>query len=326
MGKNIIWESKVNADLFDPEFPMQLQIDPATLPPKEQSFFYELKVKVSVQTAGFSDQINRFFLPDSVIRNCKTEMDRYSEILSVQISSVLKLFRDFGFIISNAAISGSPIEPVNMVCLQLLQGNEKEYDKRGKLIVPITAISIIPDALWLRNQVIHFYQSEIVNSIKQQARNEIAKAIHPRQQTPLSFSDLVQRLFSAKGLKTKATAEMILETAQFHQKAPVLAAGNLKMPSKYGAFPEVSPPEWMIYLEKKDGTWQIETYSRGIDAQNRLVSIWKRDHVRAALALYDLVPIKYSFAAHTEYGLVYIAPIEAKVYDQIQTVWSNDPS
>ena len=85
-------------------------------------------------------------------------------------------------------------------------------------------------------------------------------------------------------------------------------------------------PEWMIYLEKKDGTWQIETYSRGIDAQNRLVSIWKRDHVHVALALYDLVPIKYSFAAHTEHGLVGITPIEAKAYDQIQTVWSRDPA
>ena len=326
MEKSIVWETQVNADLFDPGFATQLPIDPARLPPKEQCFYYELEVTVSELTAGFAEQINHFYLPETILRNCKTEMDRYSGILSVQISAVLKLFRDYGLEISNATISGAPIEPSDAVYIQLVQGRDKEYDRKGGLIVPMTAISIIPDRIWLHNHIIHYRQTEFYNYIRRQVQKEIDEIKHPQQQESIPFSDLIQRLFSVKELKTNASTNTIMETALFDQKPPVLAYGNLREPARASAFPETLTPAWMIYLEKEDGAWRIETYSKGIDAQRHLATIWKQGHVRAALALHNLVSIPYSFIAHTENGLVSIAPLEVSVYDQIQVVWKKAPS
>ena len=326
MEKSIVWGTQVNADLFDPDFATQLQIDPAVLPSREQCFYYELEVTVSALTAGFSEQIKHFYLPDTILRNCKNEMNRYSEILSAQITSVLKLFRDYGLEISNATISGAPIEPSDAVCIQLLRGKDKEHDKKGRLIVPMTIISIIPDRLWLHNQIIHYCQTEIVDHIKHQVQKEIAEIKHPQQQKMIPFRALIQCLFSIKGMKTNASADTIIETARFDKKPPMLAYGNLKEPTRGSVFPEIPTPAWMIYLEKRDGSWKIETYSKGIDAQSRLVSIWKQSHIRTALALHNLVSIQYSFIAHTENGLVSIAPLEATVYDKIQVVWKKDLS
>ena len=50
--KEIIWQSKVNADLLSESFYEQLGLENADLPPTEQPFYYDLDVEVSLLNAG----------------------------------------------------------------------------------------------------------------------------------------------------------------------------------------------------------------------------------------------------------------------------------
>ena len=221
MERIILWEFSTKADVLHPDFYEQLTIDFSTLPPVEQSFDYDLEISVSILASLNKEKVNSFFLPQSVTRNCRTDMNRFGEVLSAQASTVLQLFRDMGYTISMTTISADRMESSDKVTLRLLRGKDIEYDAKGKRKETVTAICIVPDREGFQNILTAYCKNRITEQIRKQVREEVAEISHPRKAVFVTFNELLHRIFSADGLRTQGTVEAIAESAHFNNKAPV---------------------------------------------------------------------------------------------------------
>lgn len=326
--KEIIWQSKVKADIFSPEFYEQLGLEDAELPSTEQPFYYTLDIEVSVLNALVDEKVRSYDFRERSIRNSLNPKDIFGSILSDQISTVYKIFKHLGYQFSDVSICAEPLEELNSVTITLSKGKAKEYDKNGKLKEIMIVISTIPYGPGFRKNIERFVMEGCIALEREYHQKQMSLPEPPVQL--ISFHELLAAV--ADGIAANSDNEEhstsilndLIESCHLKKERPLRIEGRCgRVESSDDPGTTVKVPEWMLYSERDNGMWSISEHRSGTDVQYELIDDWKRKTTRIAIPFHNLKPVKYSVLAKQAHGYTKIANAEGQRYSTLQIMWDE---
>ena len=326
--KEIIWQSKVNADILSESFYEQLGLENADLPPTEQPFYYDLDVEVSLLNAGMSERIQQFSFKTSYYSKTNDLKDRFSNILNEQISTVRDIFKDLGYQFANISICAEPLENPTDVTITFSRGKDKEYDNKGRLKSIFTVTSIIPCGPGFRAQIQQLVLDGCLALEREYQQKFLASLETPVPTVPLKqlLTTIASVITSVTDIHENAQALTAswLEDCRIQKKKPLSIEGRLgRSEASTPETVEVACPPWLLYTEKTNGIWYIDGFESGAGLQYELAETWKRKTTRIAVPLHDLKPLRYSLLARKANGIAMVSVEEAKNYSSVQVMWDE---
>lgn len=326
--KEIIWQSKVQADILSPDFYEQLGLENIELPSTEQLFYYTLDIEVSALNALVEERVKNYDFRERSIRKSLDPKDIFGSILSDQISTIYKIFKGLGYKFSDISICAEPLEALNSVTITLSKGKAKEYDKNGKLKEVMTVISTIPYGPGFRKNIERFVMEGCI---------ALEREYHQKQMSlpepPVQSISLYELLFAvADGIAANSDNEEhstgilndLIESCHLKKDHPLLIEGR-RGSVEPSDDPEttVTTPEWMLYSERDNGMWSISEHQSGTDVQYELIDDWKRKTTNIAIPFHNLKLVKYSVLAKQTHGYTKIANAEGQRHSTLQIMWDE---
>lgn len=326
--KETIWQSNVQADIFSPDFYAQLGLENTELPPKDQPFYYDLDVTVSLATSQMEDRIERYCYRRPIRQRATASKDKYGAILGEQINEVLLLFREMGYALKNVEICAEPMENPQEVILALSKGPNKEYDKKGNPKSVFILVSIIPNGPGFRANLKRFVSELPLKPMKEEIRKQTEPPKPSAEMISLEtlFLPIAQEI--AANSQAETDPQMIVDSmkSNYHvrsmQPFSMYGRRGLVNPVEKQA-KEVPAPAWLLYTEKSNSEWSIVELKSGLEAQYELERIWKRKTTHTAFVLHDLHPVSYTLFGKQEQGYLKISKLEASHYPALRVIWDN---
>lgn len=140
--KEIIWQESFQADILAPNFCKQLKLEQSTLPPVEQSFYYNMDIQVPLAVMRQVEYIDAYPLPSSP-RYCECE-DKFGYILREQVRRIEDMFQTLGYQLKDTCICGELMDNPYEVTLMLWKGIPKENFANGALKPVYRTMVVIP--------------------------------------------------------------------------------------------------------------------------------------------------------------------------------------
>lgn len=334
--KPIVWYTKLRADIFCKDFCEQLHLENIKLPPDDPSFYYDLGIIVNSINVYNVDKIRQYLFDHGSYRSLGDLYEEFDDILRQQFKPVYEAFKAFGYRFGSAFIcalgSGDPDE----VTILLLRGQDKEYDKKGKLKKIITVSSAIPNGVGFSNLLSEFLSAKKSASVAAKSKDQIVPEFdHPQEQTipPLSsepqitLSELFNAIVVGVAEKTNIRASI---TNELTAKYRIVNNDPLLIESTYSEEIQSNPmtsavtyPQWFLYCEMKDHTWNISAFPSGPELQRKLLDICKQKSTYIAVPFHNLTPISYTLSAKLFMGYTKINFAEASRYSDVQIMWDD---
>ena len=325
----MVWHVEVHADIFSKDFCEQLHLDRIEWPPVDQPFYYDLGIRVSSVNIYDTERIRQYLFDHDTYRSLGDLREEFDAILGEQFKPVYEAFKSLGYVFGNTFIYPGGMDAADSVKIFLFRGQEKEYDKKGKLKKIFTVHSNIPHGVGFGNFLDKYVAAvkadlQIANS----SESGDSQAIGSQDQIVFpSSSDsqiTLHKLFEAlaAGVPTNA---IIHTTQQYRilQNNPLLIESRSGESRSDSIMDTVTRPQWCLYTETKDHAWNILAFSSGDDLQRKLLGICKKRLTRIAVPFCNLKPIEYTLSAKLFSGYTKIPLAKAYQYSDLQIMWNH---
>lgn len=334
--KAIAWYAKLRADIFSKDFCEQLHLENIKLPPDDPSFYYDLGIIVNSINVYDMEKIEQYLFDHGSYRRLGDLYEEFEAILRQQFKPVHEAFKAFGYRFGSAFIcalgSGDPDE----VTILLLRGQDKEYDKKGKLKRIITVSSTIPIGVGFGNLLSEFLSAKRSASTAAKSTDQVVPASNysqeqvvppPPPEPQITLRELFDAIVGGVAEKANIRASIANELTAAYRLAsndPLLIESTYsKEVQSTPMISAVTYPQWFLYTEMKDHTWSISAFPSGSDLQSKLLNICRQKSTYIAIPFHNLKPINYSLSAKLFVGYTKIAPAEASRYSDIQIIWDD---
>ena len=332
-NNTIVWCTEIHADIFSKDFFEQLHIEKIKLPPIDQSFYYDLGIWVNSINAYDTEKIRQYLFDRGSYRSLRNLDEEFDIILGEQFEPVYKAFKSLGYIFGSTFICAGGSGTPDSVRILLFRGQEKEYDKNGKLKKIITVHSHVPHGVGFSNLLRELVSTK--KEILEVANTDklfVPESDCPQEQNvpPLSSVSQItlQVLFKAVSTGVKANASIctneLIERCRILQRNPLLIEStNSKEVQVAPTIDMVAYPQWCLYTETKNHTWNISTFSSGAELQSKLLDICRQKSTYIAVPFHNLEPIDYTLSAKLFMGYTKITLAKASQYSDVQILWNN---
>ena len=325
----ILWQTKVRADILSPDFTEQLGLENAELPSTEQPFYMNLDVTISLATSAMAGKIESYRCRQLCNQRITERKAKYSAILGEQINEVFRRLRESGYALKNAKICAEPTEDPQEVTIALLKGEDKEYDQKGREKKVFTVISVIPSGPGMR--------ANLERALAEFCLRKMKEELH-QPEAPLKLSAdriAVEKLLRpiaqeiAVDEKAEASLQTIIDSLKnsyhIHKIQPFSMGGRRNQAKAAAARTEEVPSlSWVLYMEKNNAEWSLTEMKSGMEAQYELERLWKRKTTRRAIVLHDLKPVPYTLLGKQEHGFMKIVKSDAAAYPALRVVWDQE--
>ncbi len=337
--KKLVRKFTLDTDIYDTGLPQKvsavLQAEPLDTDPH---FYYCMDIvfdKAVYQMPDFF-QYPLEKLPPSLPnrRNKMTEQEqlreRLSAILRQQLDQVSSAVKDTGLELSSRSIIGDDLNQLHQVTLEFYQGNEKEYDKKGRLKQVIFGSSIMPDRPYIMERMADFFARMIIDKAEEEAKRKREQASHTPHMVSAGelFIAAAKAILLDKRRKADGEIETLAEQLRVHaaiQKDWPLEIAFVERPEQPITEDfEIDCPEFLLYHENTRGTWTLKKVNNLAEAQFQITQNGYNRKTTARMAvLYNMRPLGFSLFAETAEGLVKVKKQEAQGIKRLNLSWKK---
>jgi hypothetical protein len=236
-------------------------------------------------------------------------------VLSEQLHNAVEAVAALGFDICGAGIIGDKLESSHSIQIAIYEDKEREYDRKGKEKKIMKVFSVMPSRPESSERVAKFFVEKFWNDYKNEKIKEAEIAAHTPNMVRIqdlmiavatgvladermnkarrseAINELANKLFGNDRIQSTWPFEMC---GRFDERIPLEA---IKIDD------EVDCPEYMVFTEHKDGSWQLKKVAGPNVAQTQIIKDeYNRKNVIGMAVIHDLMPVPFSLFAETDYG------------------------
>jgi hypothetical protein len=330
--RKVVLSCEINTTIFDEDlgFKVLEKIKETNLKLNNE-YYYRLEVTFDLKSYDNKDGLFNF-----VIKNKKDwekqndEKDKIYLMLSQQLDEISANLKNIGFDFSSSNIIGDEINNLNIVIINVMRDDIKQYNKKGQLTNNTKVNTIMPSYPgFIENFTRAFTEIlEKQKDIELRKELEIKNHIPNFVKTELLMESIANGLFldnkstkSKKGVEISDKKQSLLRTCKINSEFPLDISGNFDCVENK-IVEQVDCPEILIYKEYNNGFWTINKvdYLKEVEYEITKDGYCRKD-IKDVVVLRNLKPLPFLLINKEYVGMTIIKKTEANKYKKLEVCW-----